>query len=63
VKNPASIFFPAGGVPHFSFLILEPRLHISIVLHSLREAIATGQSAVSSSFWLPLSSVYFVAFA
>jgi hypothetical protein len=42
VKNPASIFFPVGGVPHFSFLILEPRLHISIVLQFLREAIATG---------------------
>jgi hypothetical protein len=62
VKNPASIFFTAAGVPHFSFSILEPRLHISIALQSLREAIATGQAAMTSSCWLPFSSVYLVAF-
>jgi hypothetical protein len=44
----------------FSFL-LPLWLHISIVLQSVREAIAMGQAVVTSSYWLPLSSVYFVA--
>jgi hypothetical protein len=43
VRCPASIFFTAAGASHFSFSILEPRLHLSIALQSCVNPVQRGQ--------------------